>query len=385
MEDYRDIKNMLAPRRDFVASYKLRLRINRILNAHTRRKLSLRWIWSAGASCVAVVVLLLYLISSGVSANNILTDTLDRLIKSDGVEMTVEVRTRPMENFRYIDLTDNFVKHFISIAKSDSTLTWRIDKGGRTAAGNDSIIYNWIEEYKIGWSTNDPNAKDLLGDMAIFLTPEKILEAELEHCMNNKEDKYSVSKKNGDIILSVHSKPSGDFSNPYKLNASIAESENIRSYVIDSATKHLKSASVSIVNGTHEIEVLRITDINYCSTKTNLMELPTDVRFIDMSQSTLYGLTVASATEAASAFLNALELWNVSILEKAIDENIRIALLELEFKGAVLLAIGESFMSGNENTTFVPYSLRLADGTIKRHNLALHKSRYGGWIVIGGL
>jgi len=49
------------------------------------------------------------------------------------------------------------------------------------------------------------------------------------------------------------------------------------------------------------------------------------------------------------------------------------------------LSIGESFNSGNEGIIFVPYVLRLADGSEKRHNLALQKSSQGGWIVVGGL
>ena len=58
---------------------------------------------------------------------------------------------------------------------------------------------------------------------------------------------------------------------------------------------------------------------------------------------------------------------------------------ELVLKGSVLLSVGKSFTSGNEGTTFVPYTLRLPNGTQKQHNLALQKSSQGGWIVVGGL
>ncbi len=385
MEDYKDIKDMLKLRRDFTASQELRTQINLTLDEHTRTTQSKKWLWGIGASCVAAAILILILIPSGVSAKELLAQTINSLLNSGGVEMTVEIRTRPMENFRYINLNDNFIEHHISVAKTDSICTWRVDKGDRTAAGDNKVIYNWIEQYNIGWSSEEVNTEDVLGEMAILLTPEKILENELDNYINESGGIYSVSKKNDDLILTVNYKPKGNFSNPYKLNTSIAESENIRRYIIDSTTKHLKSASVSIVNGDRETEVLRITEINYGKPKLDLMELPKNVKFIEMSNSTLQGIMVPTATEAASAFLNALEFWNDSILNISIDENMRLTILEPDLKGAVLKSVGKSFISGNEETSFVPYVLRLPDGTYKRHNLALHKTHKGGWVIVGGL
>ena len=384
MEDYNDIKYLLKPRRDFTASDELRKKINSTLDSYTTNKISFKLIWGISASCVVAASLILILLPSGVSAKQILTQTLNTFLTSEGVEMVVNVRTRPMENFRYINLNEDFVEHHMAATKYDSTLTWRVDKGDRTASGNNSISYNWIEQYNIGWSSEGDHREDMLGEMAILLTPEKIIEEELNYCVNSKEANYSVTQKDGDLILIVHSQPTGEFSNPYKLNSSIAESENYRRYVIDADTKHLKSASVSVVNGTRETEVLRITKIDYGKPLNNLMALPKNVRFISMSYSALPGLTVHSATEAASAFLNALESWNDSILNISIDENMKFT-IRADLKGAVLEYVGESFISGNEETSFVPYILRLPDGTRKSHNLALQRTNKGGWIVVGGL
>lgn len=385
MDEYKDIVDMLKSRRDFAASDELRNRIDSTLDSYTRVNNPLRWLWGVGASCVAAAVLILILIPTGMSANEILTETLNALLDTKSIEMTVEVRTRPMENFRYINLSDDFVLHKISVAQSDTTLTWRIDKGGRAAAGNNEVMYNWVNQLNIGWRTKDADYGVLLGEMAILLTPEKILESELQNCVNNRGAHYEVYKKNGEIILTIHSKPQGDFSNPYMLNASIAESENIRRYVIDADTKHLKSASVSVITGKREIEVLKITDIAYGQPHTNLLALPSAIRFIDISHNSLQGLTGLTATEAASAFLNALETWNLSIIDNAVDENTKSGMYEQDFKGSILVSVGKSFTSGNEGTIFVPYVLQLPDGTQKRHNLALQKSSQGGWVVVGGL
>ena len=384
MDEYKDIKEMLKPRRDFVASDELRNRINSTLDSSVHKRKTLRWIWSVGASCVAAAVLLLVLLPTGVSAKEILEETIKTLTNSCGIEMTVEVRTRPTENFRYINLAEDFVVHDILIAKSDSTISWRIDRGGRTALGNMDGVYNWVGQLNIGWRMNNADPKELLGEMAVLLSPEKILESELQNCINNSDAHYDVEKKNGEIILTVHYKPQGDFSNPYMLNASIAESENIRRYVIDADSKQLKSATVSVLSGRKKTEVLKITNIVYGAPNPNLLRLPQGVRIIDVTYDSLQGLAGLSATEAASAFLNALETWNVSIIDNVVDPNI-MNVYEQDLRGSVLVSVGKSFTSGNEGLTFVPYTLQLPNGTQKHHNLALQKNSQGGWIVVGGL
>lgn len=384
MEKYDDIIEYLKPRRDFTASDELRNRIDITLDAYTHKRKTIWWLWGMGASCVAAVLLLI-LLPTGLSAKEILKETINALLNTEGIKMTLEVRTRPMENFRYINLAEDFVVHDIFIAKSDSTISWRIDKGGRTASGNIDGIYNWIDQLNIGWRTNNSDPKELLGEMAVLLTPEKILESELQNCINNSDAHYDVETKNDEIILSVHYKAQGNFSNPYMLNTSISESENVRSYVIDATTKHLKSASVTIISGRQKTEVLKITDIVYDASNPDLLALPSGIKFIDISHNSLQGLIGLSATEAASAFLNALETWNVSILENTVDNNVMNGIYEQDLKGSVLVSVGKSFISGNEGLTFVPYTLQLPNGTQKQHNLALHKNDQGGWIVVGGL
>ena len=124
-----------------------------------------------------------------------------------------------MENFKYIKLDEDFVRHQINVSSSgDSIMCWRIDKGGRTAIGDNSKIYNWIDELKIGWSSTGGDASEQLGYMATLLSPGTILEAELQHCIEVPESEYKVIRNKDEIILTVHMQPDGDFSNQYKLN-----------------------------------------------------------------------------------------------------------------------------------------------------------------------
>lgn len=385
MEDYNDIKAMLKPRRDFKASDELRIKISSTLDRHTSRRNFSGWFWGVGISTVAAAILILVFMPSGLSAKDVLRQALTSLHQAGQIEMTVDIRTRPMENFRYINLNDGFVNHRISISRSDSVMQWRIDKGERTATGNGSRIYNWIDDMKIGWLSEGDNPSDLLGYLATLLSPESILDAELRQTLNDNEAGYDMTRNSDEIILTIHSLPKGDFTNPYMLNASIMESENIRQYIFETESNRLKSASVKVVHNGIETEVLRITSINYNTSIDNITALPSDIRFIDVTTSPISGLTALNPTEAATVILKAFETWDTSILDAAIDSNILQSVYRNDLRGAILLSVGRSFNSGNENNTFVPYTLKLADGSIKSHNLVMQKNQIGAWIVVGGL
>ncbi|MDE6575253.1 MAG: hypothetical protein K2L84_07975, partial [Muribaculaceae bacterium] len=134
----------------------------------------------SGISLGAVAaILVLVFIPSGISAKEILAQAMDALAGAENLRMLVDVRTRPVENFRYINLNDEFVTHHIDIAENDSLLKWRIDKGERIALSTGKDIYTWIPSVKLGFHLNDTQNKDILGYMANLLSPRKIIEAEL--------------------------------------------------------------------------------------------------------------------------------------------------------------------------------------------------------------
>lgn len=385
MEDYNEIKAILKHRRDFKASDELRTRINATLDAHTSERSLSGWFFGLGASVVAAAILLLVFIPSGLSAKDILRQALTSLHEAGLIEMTVDIRTRPMENFRYINLDDGFVSHRIDISRTDSTMHWRIDKGGRTAVGNDTHIYNWIDNLKIGWRSEGDTPAELLGYLATLLSPESILDAELRQCLDDNESGYELTRNRDEIILTVRSRPKGNFMNPYMLNASIGESENIRQYVFETESNRLKSASVKVVHDGIATEVLKITSITYNASANGITALPSDIDFIDVTPPHMPGLAALNPTEAASIILKAFEKWDSPILDATIHSNLLQSVYRNDLQGAILLSVGRPFNSGNENTIFVPYTLRLADGSIKNHNLAMQKNQTGAWIVVGGL
>ncbi|GFI14142.1 hypothetical protein IMSAGC008_01694 [Muribaculaceae bacterium] len=384
MEDYKEIKEMLKPRRDIKASEELRHKVNSALERSGRKQAIREWTFGGiGLSAVAAI-LIFVLIPSGMSAKEILAEAIKAIRGTEYIEMTVDIRTRPVENFGYIGINEDFVAHNIYIADSDSLLKWRIDKGERVATGNGSDIYVWLPSLKLGMHLSEIDNERVLGYMATLLTPKKVLETELYNCTSGDGAEYKVNTKGSEIILTVHAAPQGNFENPYLLNTSISESENIRRYVIDADTKRLKSATVSVISRNREITVLNISAINYGRRKDDICCLADGIRYVE-TENQLVGLTGLSAEEAALIVLNAFVNWDNSILDKVMPREVSDIAYKDKFSGSRLISIGRSFTSGTGRSIFVPYTLELRNGSIHRHNIALQETYSGGWIVTGGL
>lgn len=383
MDKYKEIEELLKPRRDIKASDELRLKVIRAVDRSDRRKEVRKWIFGGISLGAVAAVLILLLIPSGLSAKEILAEAINALGAED-IEMVVEVRTRPVENFGYIDVKEDFVTHHIFISGSDSLLRWRIDKGERIATGNGTDIYTWMPALKLGWHLSERDCEKTLGYMATLLTPRKILETELYNCIGSKGAEYTVNRSGDDIILTVHDMPQGNFDNLYLLNTSVAESENIRRYVIDADSNRLKSASVSVISGSREIPVLKIISINYGRHRNEICRLDDGIRYVETENQPV-GLGGLSAEEAATTILNAFTNWDEAILDKVMMQEVADVAYRKKFCGARLISIGHSFTSGTGNSIFVPYTLELRDGTMQRHNIAMQKTDSGGWVVAGGL
>lgn len=384
MDDYKEIKEMLKPRRDIMASNELRRKVKRAIDNQRRNRIAKQWLFGGVGLGTVAAVLLLVLIPSGMSAKKVLAQAIDAFISAGSIEMVVEIRTRPIENFRYIDLEENFVTHHINISKSDSLLRWRVDKGGRVATGNGSDIYTWIPSLNLGWHIEGSDANNILGYMSTLLKPGEILETELDNCIHNSGEEYDLNKNGDEIIFTIHAGPQGNFENPYLLNTSIMESKSIRRYVIDYASKRLKSVSIGVVSGEREVIVLKVSDINYGVRFENISTLPGSIKFVEFDNQP-DGLKCLSAEEAASTLLNAFGEWNEKIIDKMMAREMQDAIYREHYLGARLYSIGRSFTSGSGNSIFVPFALKLRDGTLHRHNIALQKTDSGGWVVVGGL
>jgi hypothetical protein len=387
MDEYNDIRALLKPRRDVKASAQLRSRVKSDMIARRTRR-SRGWLWGGISAAVAAAVLILIFVPTGATArssHDLLQASLSTIAGVDAFEMELEVRTSPNDNFSYIDPEADFVKHHISVERTDSVTVWRLDKGSRKAMHNRQGTYLWIESLHCGWYSQNPQWK-VAGSLSVFLSPSQIMEAELALTLNDKQAKYNIDKNGNEIILTIHSMPNGDFTNPYMLNHSIAESESYRRYVIDAESKQLKSAVVSFVVDGQQVEMIRLTSIMYGARNRDIAALPRDIDFINLDQQVrTEGISGVNAKEAASIIFNAFKNWNMEILGKVLDDAM-LPVTERTYRGAELINLGEPFKSGNDpNMTFVPYTVRFSSGEIKEHNLSLTLTANDSWIITGGL
>lgn len=384
MDEYKDILEALKPRREIKASVGLRNKVQKAIDRNNRKNHARKWIFSGISLGMIAAILLLVFIPSGISAGEVLKEAINALTYSERIAMTVEIRTLPMENFRYIDINQAFVPHHIDIARLDTIIRWRVDKGERIAIGTGQDAYTWVPSLALGWHLDKVDNDNLLGYLSNFLTPQKLLKNELDNSLKNHKSEYEISQKGKDIILTVNTAPEGDFANPYLLNTSITESKSIRRYLFDSDSKRLKSATVSILKDNNEIEVLRLSSIDYNPIEKDICQLDTSIRFVEI-QDQPAGLNGLNAEEATSIILNAFADWNLKILDKVMNHEVSESMYRRRFEGSRLLSIGRSFTSGNQNTIFIPYTLKLRNGTLQHHNLALQKTKAEGWVVVGGL
>lgn len=385
MEENKEIKRLLTPRRDIKASETFRNTIKLHIQERSDSSNLLKLLWGTLTIGTAAAILILLMLPSRLSAKALLADAISSFRPSSCLEMKVDIRTDSIEIFSFINHEAEFVRHDILLQRNDSSTYWYITKGKRSAVKNPDGLYVWIEPYALGWHYTDGNC-NILGYLDVLMHPEDILESEFKAISSEPKTTYDLTKNKDDIILTLHSMPMGNFANPYRLNTSVLESENVRRYVFDSKTHRLKSSTVSIVIEGDEIEILKVTDINYGKTDRSLPQPPADITFIANPESTTPGIPGLDARETASVLLNALAEWNTEIIYRFLNPVEADEVYRRTYEGAKLLWLGSPFCSGsNTNLIFVPYTLRLKDGYVKKMNLALSCYDKGTWLFDGGL
>lgn len=386
MDEYKDIRNILAPRQEIKASGELRERIEGTLERHTRKWYRMPAFYGISSACAVAVVMCILFMPVGMSAQRLLASALDAMKGWQSLEMEVEVRTQPMENFAFIDLEAPFVEHKINVERNDTLTRWRVDKGGRVSYGTASESYTWMPEFKIGWH-NKSGGGAVLDFISIFLSPDRIIDTELELAMAGDGTEYKVKRTGKDIQLTVHSFPNGDFTNPYMLNRSVAESENIRRYTFDADTKALKTASVEVVDKGRFVEVLRLKAIRYGAVTKDIAMLPGNVKFVEADEEYAErgGFASLSAQEVVTVVLSAFEKWDNDIIGQVMDRSSSDVLYKDDYKGARLVSVGEPFRSGNKGYIYVPCRMRMPDGDTRQFNVVLLRKPDRNWLIVGGL
>jgi hypothetical protein len=242
----------------------------------------------------------------------------------------------------------------------------------------------WTKSLKINVMTE--GIDEFFGGWEKILDSQNILRYERQLAENDGSE-IEMKETDTQIILTIKSKAKGDFTNDYLKNSSITQSDNRRIYTFDKNTKLIQAIQVQIVYNDKYYTVLETTSISYNVSIDidKFMERPTNIEWVNINKP-LYNpaMTGITSKEAARLIFTALANSNIEPIKEAFkgwDETII-----KQFYGLELIELGDSFKSGLYAGEFVPYTIRLANGKISKHNIALKNNNANKiWIVDGGL
>jgi len=298
------------------------------------------------------------------------------------------IRTDAKDNFALVGKDYDMVEHTIT-KTFDAPEKWRVEKPGRTVLFDGNNQYLWVPEIK--QAVKGPKDANYIDWLKILLDPSSILWKEKEEAKNDGSA-IDIKDANAKTFVTITSKAQGNFMNDYMKNRSIAESDNRREYVFDSKTKLLKGLKVYLLENKHETLIFTIEDIDYNTVP------PADAFTITLPEGAVWqelNLAVTNENFSNISSKRAAELIFSALSKNDVEADKEVwaqfnyftkKLMASTYGGVQVIRIGESFKSGKYPGEFVPYEIKLKDGTVKKWKLALRNDNANKvWVVDGGL
>jgi outer membrane lipoprotein-sorting protein len=372
-----EILQRIRPTRRIAASNSFRERVMKTIaeeNAHRTSSPVWRWAWVAAAAAALLVILpMLPMKSSGVA---LLAQSVQAMANVHTVHITGRIRTLPNDNFELTGTNYDFVP--IEIWREYTTPPrWRVEKPGRIVVmdGQNSLLYLKSTNEVM---TGTPQA-NFFQWLRPLLDPQSILEGELSAARKGE----AQATVNGTAVA-IHRQARGNFANDWARNHTIPESDHTCVYRFDSAAKRLEGLQVLVSN----VVVAEFTDFRYDEEfppSLFTMTLPAGVISMNDPASKPAQLAFSGPREVASHFFNALakEDWD-SLLQVMRGTTVNPGVKQM-YGGLQVISLGEAFQSGLFPGYFVPYEIRLRDGSVRTHKLAVRNDNPSHrWTIDGG-
>jgi len=354
-----------------------------------------RWGFGLGAAATAAAVILIIALAAPnaqAKAVKVLARGARAVANLTSVHLRGQLRTLPADNFSYIDANREFYP--IELWKQfEPNLKWRVEKPGRVAVmdGEQAILY--IKPGKVGYRvpqlTRSAFDTDWLHRIANL---SDTISNELRHAQAQgwKLDLAEETGADGrpKSIVTVHAKcglPDDD----YTRNKFLQDADTRRVYHFDAQSERLEAVQMYLVQGASEVQIFELSQIEYdqaIDPSVWQLELPTDVSWVQEPQKLPDNEKYASMTPeaAARAFFEACakEDWTeAGKFMSPVNQRLKDYLGGLE-----IVSLRQAFTSKAYGGRFVPYEIKLKNGGIKKHNLALRKDNPAGrWQVDGGI
>lgn len=373
-----EVLQRIRPTRRIAASNSFRERVMKTISEESERTAQ-RWNWprwvtvACAAALLLLILPLLPLKSPGVL---LLAQSVQAMANVRTIHITGRIRTLPNDNFELIGAQYDFVP--IEIWREfTNPPQWRVEKPGRVVVmnGQTSLLYIRGSNSAMA-ATPQANFFEWLRPL---LDPQSILESELTAARKGT----AQASVNG-ATVTLRRQARGNFANDWAHNKSIPESDHTCEYRFDAAGKRLEGLQV-VVSG---VVVAEFTDFRYdepLAQSLFTVPLPADVNWMTEPESKPTQLSFQGPKEAAAYFFDALarESWE-NVVQVTWGTTVNPA-MKRTYAGLQVISIGEPFQSGLFPGYFVPYEVRLRDGSTKGHKLAVRNDNAAHrWVVDGG-
>jgi len=358
----------------------------------------LKWRWSLGMGTAATVATLILFVILGslnlqVSAAEIMTRGANAVAKLRNIHLRGQLRTDPADNFSAITSDKKFVS--IELWKEfEPVLKWRIEKPGRVAVmdGKESMLFikpDYAVKYSrpsdtafdTQWLHEIANLNQLLnGEMAAVKKHGWMTAVTREHGKNGRMQSL--------VTIEAKAECGND---DYLKNKFFCTADTRRVYVFDEVTGLPSSARIYLCASTSDkliFELDLIEGNTAIASDVFQLCLPENVDWAQemrlLPDNEKY--VALNSEQAARAFFDACahEDWDeagkfctITGSLKAYLGGLQVISTSDHFTSAL------SLISGAE---FVPYEIKLKNGNVKKHNLALKRDRQTRrWFVDGGI
>jgi outer membrane lipoprotein-sorting protein len=352
--------------------------------------------WGIGAAAaVAALVLVIILITPGGQANaaEVFSKGVKAVASLSSIHIKCKLRTLPADNFSLIMPDQDFVP--VEVWKQFDDPKWRIDKPGRLAVmdGQSTILY--IKDSNTGMRIDRPAPSafdtDWLHEVANI---SQVLTSEIQAVESRKNNPVISEETGADglakVVVAIETQsnlPDGD----YLKNKFFGAADTRRVYVFDKQSNRLEAVKVFLMRQQAPELIFEVTGIDYNPQIDPAVfhpEFPDNAAWAPEEPAIIANIQAyASMTpvETARAFFEAFTRRDWEEAQKFYPIPIRDGFKE-DLGGAKIVSLGKPFRSMIGPQFFVPYEIRLSNGEVKKHNLALRNDNAAGrWMVDGGI
>lgn len=341
----------------------------------------------AAALVVSLTWIVLQSAPTMATAGEIISRGVEAATNLKSIYLKCRMRTLPSDNFE--NLAPNHELVDVELWKTFEPLKWKVAKPGRVAVmdGRETVM---LIGNRVGVKL-DVAARSAFDTEWIqrLAAVDQMLTSELAAL---KAAGYDVETAHEDaetheVIIQVDTK---EKVGEYLKNKFLSGADTCRVYTFDPESGRLVGAKFYCRADDKEVLVLEIAKIQYnppLDDSVFKLEIPEGIVWSREPQRLPDNEKYEKMTpaEAARAFFEACAKKDWDEAEKFFPMPIDTRLRDL-FGGLEIIRLGEPFQSKPYGGWFVPYEIRLSEGQVLKHNLALRKDNPAHrWQVDGGI